>query len=204
MRISEIEAIGMNPAHQEILDSATEAGKFIEHEISDLFPGDNWSITAGLRKIIGYLFVVHFHETKYANNIVENANYRMKFTMHMRNEDNFVLELQQISSQLTNAGVVYRKIKGKTMQEVAKKFVMWMKKNKELILNSETPSMVVIMKKLLKAFNVPMKERKSGSNQVQLDRRAATALNKQPGETVILQDLSDDEILALAKLKYIL
>jgi len=156
MKLIEIKKLNEAMEPTEIFADVEKAGKMVEAELSKMFKGNEWRVNAGIWKGLGKSFVIDFSETGYQNGIIQNAKYRVHLMMHLTDGggnykpmSSFEFGLLSMSTQLSNAGVAYRKIKGNSPMDAAKKVVAWFKKNEKKIKASASPDRDVLIKKLI-------------------------------------------------------
>jgi len=211
MKLNQVKPLNEAMEQSDIMKDVDVAGKFIVKEVQKMFPKKDWVINAGAWKALGTSFVVDFHEKEYQNNIIQNSDFRIHLMMHLANSrgeyiamSNFEFEKLTFGTKVSNAGVTYRKIKGKSPMDAAKKVVAWFKKNEKKIKGADQPSPEVLIKKLLKRLPIPKEDKKLKKIEHTLTYRDADALNMNIGDKIILQDLSNDNLIALAKANYIM
>lgn len=127
---------------EEIISNSQNASEFFNTEMSKDFNEDDFFYKAQVTKILGSVLTISFYD-KHAKVTRHNSPVLIDLMMHLTdnkgklvNKDSFELELTTMSHNLKNAGVKFRKIKGKTPTEVIKKALMWFRNNSPLILET--------------------------------------------------------------------
>lgn len=197
----------------EAKQNVEEAVALFNKEIFKIFPKKTFNAAAAFKRNLGYAIVLDVSEKNVANNIIQNADQRVHLMMHLSGssgQDAFIqpeysFEKLSVSTKLSNAGVVYRKIKGKTPLDAVKKVLAWFKKNKETIINPN-PSNDVIIKKLLKSFHKTQKRKEGKKDIITIDsgRARQFAVAGIEGDQVVLQDLPTEKLYALARAFYVM
>lgn len=123
------------------ITNAAEGCEVFNTGIAKLFP--NWLAKARPYKCLGDNVTVDFYNVaskdECASGILLNASGQMRFMMHLNNRtpndlaESFDIELLSWSHHLRNAGLKFRKIKGKTPTEALQKMLVWYEKNAEII-----------------------------------------------------------------------
>jgi hypothetical protein len=125
----------------EAVANAAEGCEAFNVKIKELFP--TFLAKARPYKCLGDNVTVDFYnvadKSECASGILLNATGQMRFMMHLNGNSahnvaaSFDVELLSWSHHLRNAGVKFRKIKGKTPAEALQKLVVWFEKNADLI-----------------------------------------------------------------------
>ena len=126
---------------EQAVTNAAEGCEVFNAGIAKLFP--EWLATARPYKLLGDNVTIDFYNVKNrdecANGILLNATGQMRFMMHLNGNNqtslatSFDIELLSWSYHLRNAGLKFRKIKGKTPAEALQKLLTWYEKNADII-----------------------------------------------------------------------
>lgn len=125
-------------ANENVIADAQSAAEMFNNELATLFGNEHFVMNAKVTKILGPVLAFTFYD-KYVKvtklNSPVNVNFIMVLTDNtQKSKDQFEIDLTTWSFQLKNAGVKYRKIKGKTPTEATKKLVDWFKKNSNVFI----------------------------------------------------------------------
>jgi hypothetical protein len=126
---------------QDAVANAAEGCEAFNTGIKQLFP--TFLAKARPYKSLGDNVVIDFYnvadKSECASGILLNATGQMRFMMHLNGNsqhnvaNSFDIELLSWSHHLRNAGLKFRKIKGKTPAEALQKMLAWYEKNAEII-----------------------------------------------------------------------
>lgn len=121
--------------------NAAEGCEVFNAGIAKVFP--LWLTAARPYKSLGDNVTIDFYNVKSkdecANGILLNATGQMRFMMHLNRRnasdvaESFDIELLNWSYHLRDAGLKFRKIKGKTPTEALTKLLAWFEKNADII-----------------------------------------------------------------------
>lgn len=126
---------------EEYMDDAKKAGDWLKKQLGTVFDS-KYSYTAGVKKILGPVFMAEIYNVPTGSTQLEylNSTSHLRFMLHLtdgagrqKDIEKFELELIQMSYQLKNKGLKYRKISGKSPMEVCKKLFAWVEKNIDII-----------------------------------------------------------------------
>ena len=126
---------------EDFLSDATDAANWLTDKLADYFDSSYYA-KAYISNNLGPSLNVHILNVPPSASSLErsNAKMRVSFMMHLAGgngrvvaKDKFELELLQMSYQVRDAGIKYRKIAGKSPMEVARKFFEWVKKNESIL-----------------------------------------------------------------------
>jgi hypothetical protein len=136
-----IESISMEV--DEYLDDAKQATKMLETKLQAIFR-DGYTARAYIQNLVGdptFLVSIYNVPPDSSNLDFLNAKMQVRCIMHLANDsgkleskDKFELELLTQSYQSRNKGLKFRKIAGKSPLDVANKFLLWVIKNKAIMM----------------------------------------------------------------------
>lgn len=194
-----------------ILDDAQKAVDKFNKDMSKMFPEKEWLVKAKLVKMLGWSITIDFADRDWKVTI-HNSDYHLQMMMHLndaleKGATDFTFDSNMQASRLTNAGVKYRKVKGKSVDDAFKKLLAWFKKNEKLIKESDKPDPKMLIKKLIKRMKADIDT--SGKkikrlNTVTLSAREASTIDMKDGTNVDLAKLDIDKLVALAKLNHVM
>lgn len=125
----------------EAVANATEGCEAFNAGMKEIFP--TFLFKAAPRVGLGHHVTIDFYnvadKSECASGILLNATGQMRFMLHLNGNsqytvaDSFDIELLSWSHHLRNAGLKFRKIKGKTPTESLKKLLAWFDKNADII-----------------------------------------------------------------------
>lgn len=126
----------------ELIKSAETGCESFNQSMKSIFP--NFLAVARVKKILGNVVVAEFANVASAadapNGIIMNATGHMRFMMHLGDSqgdypDGTPVEIGLLmwTHHVRDAGVKFRKIKGKTPAEALEKLAAWFKKNADAI-----------------------------------------------------------------------
>ena len=145
MKLSEIGLFEMD--QPDFLEDAKRSTEYFDNEMEKIFPRKSYIRDARMPKYnpdfgasnFGAAVDITFADRDWKVTI-HNSDIHLSFTMHLTDRGGRVPETMekfvidgQVSYQMKNEGIKYRKISGKSPMDAMKKLVAWFKKNKDAI-----------------------------------------------------------------------